>query len=99
MKVRDCVDSHFMPEDLMLLRFQIVFSPQVLRMRKHAKAYFRRGQANYGLHNYDAALDDLSEALQLEPSDKLIHREIKSVKLAKIHARFEDKERFANMLK
>jgi peptidyl-prolyl isomerase D len=44
------------------------------------KALYRRAQAKRGLYEYDAALRDLRKAYSLCRSDKMIHREICSLK-------------------
>jgi hypothetical protein len=44
------------------------------------KALYRRAQAKQGLYEYEAALKDLRRALSLSRNDKIIHREICSLK-------------------
>lgn len=41
-----------------------------------AKVYFRRGSANKHLHDYDAAIKDFKRAIELEPSDASIKKEL-----------------------
>lgn len=64
-----------------------------------AKAYFRRGLANFGLHNYETATENLDKALKLEPGDKKILKAILEIEKAKEKARKEERHRFANVLK
>lgn len=73
---------------------------QVLELKpKNAKAYFRRGQANFGLHNYSAALKDLKEAQSIQPRDKKIYNEIIYVTNAMKQSKAEEIKLCANMLK
>lgn len=73
---------------------------QILDIKpNNAKAYFRRGQANFGLHNYDAALKDLKKAQTMEPRDKKIFKEIVQVTNAMKHSKAEEMKLCANMLK
>jgi peptidyl-prolyl isomerase D len=58
-----------------------VLNFQVLKIdSKCVKALYRRAQAKRGLCEYDAALKDLRKAHFLSRNDKIIHREICSLK-------------------
>ncbi|XP_034251034.1 peptidyl-prolyl cis-trans isomerase D-like [Thrips palmi] len=73
---------------------------QVLELKpNNAKAFYRRGQANFGLHNYDDALRDLKEAQTMEPRDKKIYQEIIEVTNAMKQSKAEEIRLCANMLK
>lgn len=41
-----------------------------------AKVFFRRGLANKSLHDYDAAIKDFKRAIELEPTDSSIKKEL-----------------------
>lgn len=72
-------------------------SKALLISQECAKAYFRRGQANLGLHDYDAALDDLNAALKLEPSNSRIRQEIERVKKTKHNSKNAEIQRYATI--
>ena len=46
---------------------------------ENVKALFRRGQANVKLHQYDQAKTDLTKALKLEPENKAVWNQLRSV--------------------
>lgn len=43
------------------------------------KAYYRRGQAEIGLNDYESAINDLTTALKLVPDNKEIRNELNNV--------------------
>ncbi|CAK1542739.1 unnamed protein product [Leptosia nina] len=47
---------------------------------KNEKALYRRGQANFALKNYDAALSDLKLADKVSPNNKAVQRLLEEVK-------------------
>lgn len=49
---------------------------------RNEKALYRRGQANYALHNYDDALKDLRQADKVCPNNKAVHKLLDEVRLA-----------------
>ncbi|CAG4960679.1 unnamed protein product [Colias eurytheme] len=54
---------------------------EVLRIDpKNEKALYRRGQANFALKNYDAALSDLKLAEKVSPNNKAVQRLLEEVK-------------------
>ncbi|XP_059483325.1 peptidyl-prolyl cis-trans isomerase D [Neocloeon triangulifer] len=65
----------------------------------NAKAIYRRGQANFGLNNYDAALQDLSKVKMLQPNDHAIIKEINRVRAAIANYLVSEKERYGKMFK
>nr|XP_011444704.2 peptidyl-prolyl cis-trans isomerase D isoform X1 [Crassostrea gigas] len=64
---------------------------------RNVKALFRKGQAECGLKNFDQALESLSEASKLEPSDKGIQRELAKVKKVLEEYKTKEKKMYAKM--
>lgn len=63
----------------------------------NAKALFRQGQANMALNDIDAAVESFKKALQLEPNDGGIKKEL-AVAVKKINnRRDEEKKRYSKM--
>ncbi|XP_050672954.1 peptidyl-prolyl cis-trans isomerase D [Leptidea sinapis] len=55
----------------------------VLRADPHnEKALYRRGQANFALNNYEAALSDLKLAEQVAPNNKAVQKLLEKVRIA-----------------
>jgi tetratricopeptide (TPR) repeat protein len=50
---------------------------------KSAKAFFLRAQAKSKLKDYEAALEDIKEAIKLSPADKALRDEFEAIKAAK----------------
>lgn len=77
-----------------------MFAQQVLKKDpKNAKALYRRGQANFGLNDYEMAIKDLKKAKALQPGDSAIIKEIQQVKsAAKIYLK-KEKVQFEKMFK
>ncbi|KAJ3299464.1 peptidyl-prolyl cis-trans isomerase cpr6 [Borealophlyctis nickersoniae] len=61
------------------------------------KALFRRGQAFAKLHEFEAALTDLHEAVKLSPEDKLIQRELAGVQKTMRERVEKEKKAYAKM--
>ncbi|TRY75446.1 hypothetical protein TCAL_08367 [Tigriopus californicus] len=57
----------------------------------NAKALFRRGQAQFGMKDYDLAIQDLMRAKELEPNDKGVANEL--VKVKKVKQQYMEKEK------
>lgn len=57
--------------------FQIA---KVNKLKPDAKLLFRRGNANINLHNYEEAITDLQQALNLCPKDNAINNKLKEAK-------------------
>ena len=63
------------------------------------KALFRRGQARFGMKDYDLALKDLNVVSKMEPTDKAVANELVKVKKAKqIHVE-KEKSMYGKMFK
>ncbi|CAL8463756.1 g3290 [Coccomyxa elongata] len=67
------------------------------RVQRHAKALFRRAQAQLVLKDYDAALDDLALAAEVSPEDKAVRAEIAKVKRTREQAQKREKATYARM--
>lgn len=50
-----------------------------LKSSVSAKVFFRRGMANKSLHDQDAAIKDFKRALELEPNDAAIKKELSTI--------------------
>lgn len=50
-----------------------------LKSSVSAKVFFRRGMANKALHDYDFAIKDLKRAMELEPNDASIKKELTQI--------------------
>ncbi|KAG4073736.1 hypothetical protein HA402_000960 [Bradysia odoriphaga] len=72
----------------------------VLQLDKsNSKAFFRRGQAESALKNYDEALKDLSRAHTLSPGSKIILNEFERVKKYWLDYHSKQKEIYRNLFK
>jgi hypothetical protein len=60
---------------------------------------YRRGQANFGLNNYEAALEDFNKVKSLQPADHAIIKEINRVRSAIAKYLESEKERYGKMFK
>lgn len=49
---------------------------------RNEKALYRRGQANFILKNYDAALSDLKQAEKASPNNKAVQKLLEEVRLS-----------------
>jgi len=65
----------------------------------NVKIWFRKAQAEYGVHNYQQALDDLKEALNLEPENEEVIKEIHRVNEKLKEQKEKDKKFYASMFK
>ena len=63
------------------------------------KALFRRGQARYGMKDFELALKDLSVVNKLEPNDKAVANEMVKVKKAKQKQTEKEKSMYGKMFK
>ncbi|PKA55478.1 Peptidyl-prolyl cis-trans isomerase CYP40 [Apostasia shenzhenica] len=63
----------------------------------NAKAYFRQGQAHVALNDIDAAVDSFKKALELEPNDGGIKKELAAAKKKIADARNKERRAFARM--
>ncbi|KAJ3109581.1 hypothetical protein HDU96_007184 [Phlyctochytrium bullatum] len=61
------------------------------------KARFRRGQARVGLKDFEAAIEDLTQASKLNPEDKLIARELLIAQKAVKDRLDKEKKAYAKM--
>ncbi|KAJ3043236.1 peptidyl-prolyl cis-trans isomerase cpr6 [Rhizophlyctis rosea] len=61
------------------------------------KALFRRGQARSKIHEQEAAVEDLKEALKISPEDKLIQRELAVVQKGIKDRQEKEKRAYAKM--
>ena len=66
---------------------------------ENKKALFRRGQARFGLKDYDEALKDLQKVKALEPNDTGVANEIIKVKKAKQSYAEKEKKLYGKMFK
>ncbi|KAF4530087.1 hypothetical protein B566_EDAN001343, partial [Ephemera danica] len=83
-----------------LYREALNICDQVLQREPgNAKAFYRRGQAQYGLNDYELALKDLKKAKQLKPCDTSIIKQIKQVKTAKARYLVQEKIQCSKMFK
>ncbi|EIE27802.1 cyclophilin-type peptidyl-prolyl cis-trans isomerase [Coccomyxa subellipsoidea C-169] len=67
------------------------------RVPGHAKALFRRAQAELALKDYNAALTDLAHAAEISPEDKAVNLEIAKVKRTRDEAQKREKATYARM--
>lgn len=73
---------------------------QVLKLKSNnGKAYFRRGQAEIALKNYEEAINDLWQAKKLYPENKHILQELKKAKDLLLEYRNQQKHSFKNLFK
>ncbi|KAJ1699724.1 hypothetical protein LUZ63_008236 [Rhynchospora breviuscula] len=63
----------------------------------HAKAYFRQGQAHIALNDIDAAVESFKHALDLEPNDAGIKRELAAAKKKIADRRDQERKAFSRM--
>uniref|UniRef100_A0A0E0L9C1 peptidylprolyl isomerase n=1 Tax=Oryza punctata TaxID=4537 RepID=A0A0E0L9C1_ORYPU len=63
----------------------------------NAKAFFRQGQAHIALNDIDAAVESFKHALELEPSDGGIKRELAAAKKKIADRRNQERKAFARM--
>ena len=49
---------------------------------RNEKALYRRGQANFALKNYDAALSDLKHADKISPKNKAVQKLLEEVRMS-----------------
>jgi len=63
------------------------------------KAIFRRGQALLGMNDFDAALEDLQKARELQPEDKGVLNEIARAKKAKLDMVKKERQLYSKMFK
>lgn len=69
-----------------------------LREREgNAKAFFRQGQAHIALNDIDAAVESFKHALELEPNDGGIKRELAAAKKKIADRRNQERKAFARM--
>lgn len=80
--------------------FLIFLHAQVLQIDKfNPKAFFRRGQAEISLKNYDEALNDLAKAHRLSPNSEIILNEYKRVRSYWKDYHAHQKKAYKNILK
>jgi len=65
----------------------------------NVKIWFRKAQAEYGVHNYDQALLDLKEALNLDANNEEVIAEMKRVKEKIKEQNEKDKKVYTSMFK
>ncbi|GJN29286.1 hypothetical protein PR202_gb17500 [Eleusine coracana subsp. coracana] len=63
----------------------------------NAKAFFRQGQAHIALNDIDAAVESFKHALELEPNDGGIKRELAAAKKKIADRRDQERKAFARM--
>ncbi|KAL0912397.1 hypothetical protein M5K25_018365 [Dendrobium thyrsiflorum] len=63
----------------------------------NAKAYFRQGQAHIALNDIDAAVESFKKALELEPNDGGIKKELAAAKKKIADRRDQERRAFARM--
>lgn len=63
----------------------------------HAKAHFRQGQAHIALNDIDAAVESFKHALELEPNDGGIKRELAAAKKKIADRRDQERKAFSRM--
>lgn len=64
---------------------------------KNVKALFRRAQALCGIGDYDNSIKDIKKAIELEPKDEVLQRELKLIEQRKAQYEKKKKEMFAKM--
>lgn len=52
---------------------------------RNGKAFYRRGQAKLGLKDYDGAMNDLTNALNIFPNDKNVQSKLEIAKKYKMN--------------
>ncbi|CAG9571630.1 unnamed protein product [Danaus chrysippus] len=73
---------------------------QVLHMDpRNEKALYRRGQANYALKNYEAALSDLKLADKVSPRNKAVRKLLEEVRASNKHYNDIQKQRLAKFFR
>lgn len=73
---------------------------KVLEIDEHnPKALFRRGQAEYGLTDYEGALKDFTLLNKLEPKDRAVLAELKKAKKGHLEHTKKERERYGKMFK
>jgi len=65
----------------------------------NAKALFRKGQALFGMKEFDGALQELHKAQRMQPEDKSILAEITRTKKAKLEVVNKEKQLYSRMFK
>lgn len=69
-----------------------------LRMApKNVKALFRRAQALCGIGEYDSSIKDIKKAIELDPKDEVLQRELKIIEQRKAQYEQKKKEMLAKM--
>ncbi|KAL8540337.1 hypothetical protein ACS0TY_001807 [Phlomoides rotata] len=63
----------------------------------NAKALFRQGQAHIALNDIDAAVDSFTKALEMEPNDGAIKKELAAAKKKIAHRRDQERKAFSKM--
>ncbi|XP_039965166.1 peptidyl-prolyl cis-trans isomerase D-like [Bactrocera tryoni] len=74
-------------------------SEAILLNEDHAKAYYRRGQANIGLKEYECAIADLNHANEITPGDKCILSELARAKRLLSNYNQSQKKAMKNLFK
>lgn len=64
---------------------------------KNTKSLYRRGQAYYGLKEWDLAISDFNKALAIEPENKGILKELNTVKKTRTEHKNKEKAIYAKM--
>jgi len=76
----------------------IEFATKALDINMHsAKAYFRRAQAKSGFGQLEEAVEDLKIALEIDPENNEVAKEIHSLKAKIKAAKIKEKKTFTNM--
>lgn len=68
-----------------------------MRDEDNAKALFRQGQAHMELNDIDAAVESFKKALDLEPNDGAIKKELASAKKKIVDRRNQEKKAYSRM--
>ncbi|CAH0719268.1 unnamed protein product, partial [Brenthis ino] len=63
------------------------------------KALYRRGQANFALKNYDAALSDLKHADKISPKNKAVQKLLDEVRLSNKNYNDQQKQRLSKFFR
>ncbi|XP_049878748.1 peptidyl-prolyl cis-trans isomerase D isoform X2 [Pectinophora gossypiella] len=66
---------------------------------RNEKALFRRGQAQFALKNYDAALSDLRQAEKVSPNNRVVKKLLDEVRQANKHYNDTQKERLSKFFR
>jgi len=64
---------------------------------QNVKGLFRRGQANFGLSEYELAKRDFSEVLNIEPKNKAARDQLKSVVMKVKEINDSERKKYSNM--